>query len=53
MPENQLPVVLPTGVEFKGRGPSPLVQDMDWLRGDCGQSVTVTVISAVELQLHA
>jgi leucyl-tRNA synthetase len=37
VPENQLPVVLPTGVEFKGRGPSPLVQDMDWLRGDCGQ----------------
>ena len=39
VPENQLPVVLPTEVEFKGRGASPLTQDADWLRGDCGKSV--------------
>ncbi|CAI8015552.1 Leucine--tRNA ligase [Geodia barretti] len=37
VPETQLPVILPTGVEFKGRGPSPLSQDEAWLRGDCGK----------------
>ena len=38
--EEQLPVILPTGMEFKGRGPSPLAQDETWLRGDCGRSVS-------------
>ena len=40
VPETQLPVILPTGVEFKGHGPSPLSQDEAWLmRGDCGKLV--------------
>ena len=41
MPESQLPVVLPTGLEFKGRGPSPLTQDAEWLKVDCGRLVEI------------
>ena len=52
MAEDQLPVVLPTGVEFKGRGPSPLSHDEAWLRADCEKSVSVSVFFVVVVYVH-
>ena len=38
VPEDQLPVRLPDNVKFTGRGPSPLLQDTQWLTsGTCGK----------------
>ena len=50
VPEDQLPVTLPTKIEFKGRGPSPLTQDADWLRGNCGKSVECACAYVFDLQ---
>ncbi|KAI8069306.1 leucyl-tRNA synthetase [Gongronella butleri] len=35
VPEEDLPVVLPLDVEFKGRGPSPLAAAEDWVNCKC------------------
>jgi leucyl-tRNA synthetase len=35
VPEEDLPVKLPEGVEFSGRGPSPLHQLEDWVKVPC------------------
>jgi leucyl-tRNA synthetase len=35
VPENQLPVRLPSEVDFTGRGPSPLAQLSSWANVDC------------------
>lgn len=35
IPENQLPVLLPEKVEFKGLGESPLVTNLEWLHTKC------------------
>jgi len=35
VPEDQLPVVLPTGVKFTGRGKSPLAQSESFLKTTC------------------
>ncbi len=38
MPEDQLPVVLPSsGVKLSGRGPSPLSQCHTWIKASCGK----------------
>ncbi len=35
--EDKLPVLLPTNVQFTGRGPSPLATNAEWGRGCCGK----------------
>ncbi|QEY31712.1 leucine--tRNA ligase [Synechococcus sp. RSCCF101] len=35
VPEDQLPVLLPSGVPLSGRGGSPLAQDSEWLETTC------------------
>ncbi|MEM8638084.1 MAG: leucine--tRNA ligase [Cyanobacteria bacterium P01_G01_bin.54] len=35
VPDDQLPVALPSDVEFSGRGPSPLAQLEDWVNVPC------------------
>lgn len=35
--EDKLPVLLPTNVQFTGRGPSPLATNTEWGRGCCGK----------------
>ena len=37
VPEDQLPVSLPQGVKFTGRGPSPLLCADEWLKASCGK----------------
>ncbi len=43
VPEDQLPVELPSSVHLSGRGPSPLAQADDWLRASCGKYVGCNV----------
>ena len=38
--EDNLPVLLPSDIQFTGRGPSPLTQARDWLRASCGRYAT-------------
>ncbi|MEM9772605.1 MAG: leucine--tRNA ligase, partial [Cyanobacteria bacterium P01_D01_bin.73] len=35
VPKDELPVELPSNVEFSGRGPSPLAQLEDWINAPC------------------
>lgn len=37
VPEDKLPVELPTGLQLGGRGPSPLAQAKDWQQASCGK----------------
>lgn len=39
VPEEQLPVELPTQVHISGRGPSALAQAEEWLNASCGKYV--------------